>query len=227
MCFIPSSRELFSFDLTRRQSRLYIIEGLITVVWAFCCLYLVPKNFETAYFLNDDEKALMRLRAEEMEAYSSGSGHYTMADIKLAAKDIKSWVHGCIQICVVTILYGKDVSELLHERVDADECWTRFRDLPPHHHQGRIQLFHGSGAVSRDSAQRFRSMCVRRRRDLVRQVLFALFAAGNLRAHRDSRIRHSSRPCIRSCQVLRDLPDRHGLLPVHGREYASALNQYH
>ena len=73
--FHPAESSFFFPDLTRRQSRLYIIEGLITVVWAFCCLYLVPKNFETAYFLNDDEKALMRLRAEEMEAYSSDSGH--------------------------------------------------------------------------------------------------------------------------------------------------------
>lgn len=49
----------------------------------------------------------MRQRAEEMEAYSGSSGHYGMHDIKLAAKDIKSWIHGFIQIAVVTILYGK------------------------------------------------------------------------------------------------------------------------
>lgn len=49
---------------------------------------------------------MMRLRAERAEAYSGGSGHYGKADIKEAAKDVKSWIHGCIQICVVTILYG-------------------------------------------------------------------------------------------------------------------------
>jgi len=48
----------------------------------------------------------MRRRAEISEAYSGGTGHYTMKDVKLAAMDIKSWFHGIIQICVVTILYG-------------------------------------------------------------------------------------------------------------------------
>jgi len=87
---------------------LYIIEGIITVIWAFCCIFLVPKSFETAYFLNDEEKTLMRQRAHRTQAYSDseGSGHYGKADIKEAAKDIKSWVHGLIQIAVVTILYG-------------------------------------------------------------------------------------------------------------------------
>jgi len=87
---------------------LYVIEGIITIIWAACCIFLVPQSFETAYFLNDDEKALMRQRAHRTQAYSDseGSGHYGKADIKEAAKDIKSWVHGVIQIAVVTILYG-------------------------------------------------------------------------------------------------------------------------
>ncbi|ORY14066.1 major facilitator superfamily domain-containing protein [Clohesyomyces aquaticus] len=70
---------------------LYILEGVITVVWAFICIFVVPKNYETAYFLTDAEKAIMRQRAERTEAYSGGQGHYSKADIKEAAKDIKSW----------------------------------------------------------------------------------------------------------------------------------------
>jgi MFS family permease len=87
---------------------LYILEGIITIVWAACCIWLVPKNFETAYFLNKEEKELMRRRAARTQAYSDseGSGHYGKADIKEAAEDVKSWLHGCIQIAVVTILYG-------------------------------------------------------------------------------------------------------------------------
>ncbi|KAF2475339.1 high-affinity nicotinic acid transporter-like protein [Lindgomyces ingoldianus] len=78
---------------------LYVLEeGIITIIWAFICIFVVPKNYETAYFLNDAEKAIMRQRAERTEAYSGGRGHYTKADIKEAAKDVKSWVHGVIQI---------------------------------------------------------------------------------------------------------------------------------
>ena len=97
-------------------SRLYIIEGLVTVVWAGCCLFLVPKNYETAYFLTDEDKALMRKRAEEMEAYSGGTGHYGKQEIKQAAKDVKSWMHGVIQIAVVTILYGNKPSFIRYDQ---------------------------------------------------------------------------------------------------------------
>ncbi|TKX26223.1 MFS transporter-like protein 21 [Elsinoe australis] len=85
---------------------LYILEGIITVVWAGICVKVVPKDYQTAYFLNGEDRAIMKRRAEIAEAYSGGDGHTTLADIKLAAKDIKSWVHGIIQICVVTILYS-------------------------------------------------------------------------------------------------------------------------
>lgn len=57
----------------------------------------------------------MRTRAEEMEAYSGGSGHYGKEDITEAAKDVKSWVHGVIQIAVVTILYGEWYSLVLKD----------------------------------------------------------------------------------------------------------------
>ncbi|KAJ5772969.1 hypothetical protein N7457_007865 [Penicillium paradoxum] len=89
------------------KPRLYILEGLATIVIGCVCIYLVPKDPETAYFLNAEEKALMRYRAEQSKDYSGGEGHYKMADVKLATKDIKTWVHAITQICVVTILYGR------------------------------------------------------------------------------------------------------------------------
>ena len=58
----------------------------------------------------------MRRRAEEMEAYSGGSGHYGKEDIVEAARDLKSWVHGVIQIAVVTILYGEQCDQALNQK---------------------------------------------------------------------------------------------------------------
>jgi hypothetical protein len=104
--FLYVLRKSYKYSIVLIRVRLYIIEGLITVMWAFCCIFLVPKDYETAYFLNEEEKKIMRLRAERTEAYSGGSGHYGKQDIKEAAKDVKSWLHGVIQIAVVTILYG-------------------------------------------------------------------------------------------------------------------------
>lgn len=87
--------------------RLYIIEGIIIIVWVGICIYVVLKNYEAAYFLNEDDRVTMRRRAELAEAYSGGTGRYGMKDMKEAAKDTKSWLHEVIQICVVTILYGR------------------------------------------------------------------------------------------------------------------------
>ena len=85
---------------------LYILEGLITIIWAACTLYLVPKNYQTAYFLTSAEKKIMAWRAEATNVYSGGKGHYKLKDIKLGAGDPKTWIHAVIQIAVVTILYG-------------------------------------------------------------------------------------------------------------------------
>jgi nitrate/nitrite transporter NarK len=85
---------------------LYILEGLITLVWAGMCVYLVPKNYQTAYFLNEEDKKIMAIRAERSESYSGGDGHPKLNDLKLAWKDTKTWLHGVSQIAVVTILYG-------------------------------------------------------------------------------------------------------------------------
>lgn len=84
----------------------------MTVIWAGLCVVLVPRNYETAYFLNSEQKILMKRRAEQMNAYSGGSGHYTKKDIKEAAQDAKTWIHGVIQIGVVTVLYGRSTQEL-------------------------------------------------------------------------------------------------------------------
>jgi hypothetical protein len=104
--FLYALRASSQYLIALTYLRLYIMEGIITVLWAFCCIFLVPKNYETAYFLNEEEKKIMRLRAERSEAYSGGNGRYGKQDIKEAAKDVKSWLHGTIQIAVVTILYG-------------------------------------------------------------------------------------------------------------------------
>ncbi|CAM1509655.1 Fc.00g033940.m01.CDS01 [Cosmosporella sp. VM-42] len=85
---------------------LYIIEGLITVVFAVACFFLIPKSYQTAYFLNDDDKEVMRLRAEQAEAYSGGDGHFKFSELKLALKDAKVWCNAISQMCCTTITYG-------------------------------------------------------------------------------------------------------------------------
>lgn len=68
--------------------------------------FLLPAHYSTAYFLTAEDKAIMKIREEQMAAYSGGTGHYSKSDIKLAAKDVTTWVHAPTQVALVTILYG-------------------------------------------------------------------------------------------------------------------------
>lgn len=89
------------------MSRLYIIEGIITIVFSVGCYFAIPKSYATAYFLNAEDKAVMKQRLEQMESYGGGTGKYTKKDVKHAAGDVKTWLHGLIQIFCSTIIYGK------------------------------------------------------------------------------------------------------------------------
>ncbi|OAA65391.1 high-affinity nicotinic acid transporter [Niveomyces insectorum RCEF 264] len=85
---------------------IYIVEGAITIVFGIACYWLVPVSPEKAYFLSEEDKKVMRIRAEHTAAYSGGSGHFKLGDLVTAAKDIKTWLHGCQQFCNLAPLYG-------------------------------------------------------------------------------------------------------------------------
>ncbi|EMR72917.1 putative major facilitator superfamily transporter protein [Eutypa lata UCREL1] len=88
---------------------LYIIEGAATVVISVVCYFAIPSSYTTAYFLNEDDRAVMRRRAELTEAYSGGKGHYSMKEFMMAVKDVKTWLHGIVQVMSLTVLYGFSV----------------------------------------------------------------------------------------------------------------------
>lgn len=91
------------------HGRLYIIEGAATVVISVVCYFAIPSSYTTAYFLNEDDRAVMRRRAELTEAYSGGKGHYNMKEFMMAIKDVKTWLHGIVQVMSLTVLYGFSV----------------------------------------------------------------------------------------------------------------------
>ncbi|RVX68862.1 hypothetical protein B0A52_07517 [Exophiala mesophila] len=88
---------------------LYIIEGLFTVIFAIACFWLIPKDYQTAWFFTPEEKEIMRARDDETRAYSGGSGHYKKKDVMMAVKDIKTWLYAFIQMFCMTMVYGFSV----------------------------------------------------------------------------------------------------------------------
>jgi MFS family permease len=51
---------------------IYIIEGIITVVYGLLCFILIPSSYEKAFFLNNDDKEVMRHRAIVTHQYNGG-----------------------------------------------------------------------------------------------------------------------------------------------------------
>lgn len=85
---------------------IYIIEGIITVVWGLICYALIPRSYEKAFFLNADDKEVMRHRTRVTHQYNGGKGEFAFHDIVTAAKDVKTWIHAALQFCCITPLYG-------------------------------------------------------------------------------------------------------------------------
>ncbi|KAK3396895.1 major facilitator superfamily domain-containing protein [Sordaria brevicollis] len=58
-----------------------------------------------AYFLNEKEKGMMRVRARQRKQYM-GSEEFSWEEVKLAARDRKMWILAAIQFCQDVLLYG-------------------------------------------------------------------------------------------------------------------------
>ncbi|KAM0815398.1 putative Major facilitator superfamily domain, general substrate transporter [Seiridium cardinale] len=70
---------------------LYIIEGCASVVVAAVVFFFLPDNFETARFLTEEDKQLMRIRAESNARYN-GKPDFDWKEVKKALTDFKLYV---------------------------------------------------------------------------------------------------------------------------------------
>lgn len=70
---------------------LYIIEGCVTVGVSVATLFLLPDNFETAYFLNEEDRVLMRIRAD-LNARYNGKPDFDWGEVKKALTDVKLYI---------------------------------------------------------------------------------------------------------------------------------------
>ena len=70
---------------------LFIIEGIASVGVAALVYMVLPNDFESAKFLNEDDKALMRIRAE-INARYNGKPDFDWEQVKLAIRDPKLYI---------------------------------------------------------------------------------------------------------------------------------------
>ncbi|OWT43056.1 major facilitator superfamily domain-containing protein [Pochonia chlamydosporia 170] len=70
---------------------LFIIEGCGSVLIAILVFFVLPDNFETAKFLNEEDKKLMRIRAE-INARYNGKPDFDWKEVRKAATDVKLYI---------------------------------------------------------------------------------------------------------------------------------------
>ncbi|KAJ4303735.1 hypothetical protein N0V90_002636 [Kalmusia sp. IMI 367209] len=84
-------------------------KGIISIVVGVATIFLLPDNFETAWWLKEDEKALLRARHENARLYQGKSMTRDALDeseVKLAFRDPKVWLNSFCQFCANTCSFG-------------------------------------------------------------------------------------------------------------------------
>lgn len=70
---------------------MYIIEGVFSIVCAFAVWFGLPNDPSNAYFLNEEEKHMMRCRAEQRKEYM-GSDKFSWEEVRIEFRDPKLYL---------------------------------------------------------------------------------------------------------------------------------------
>lgn len=77
----------------------------MSAVIGIATFFLLPNDFETAYFLNEEDKELMRLRMQQSARYADNE-EFDVKEVWKTLRDPKSWLTSFNQICVNTCSFG-------------------------------------------------------------------------------------------------------------------------
>ncbi|USW51509.1 Putative major facilitator superfamily, MFS transporter superfamily [Septoria linicola] len=103
---------LLAYGLTRLNGALegwrwlFLVEGLISIAVGVGCLCLLPDNFEKAWWLDENDKKIMRVRHRQAALYQGDSDTFDKEEVKLAFKDGKVWLSAFCQFCANTCSFG-------------------------------------------------------------------------------------------------------------------------
>lgn len=84
---------------------LFIIEGCASVLVAFLTFFFLSDDFESAKFLNEEDKSLMRIRAEISSRYN-GRPEFDWAEVKRAVLDPKLYISSFSQFMADICSFG-------------------------------------------------------------------------------------------------------------------------
>lgn len=83
-----------------------IIEGIPTVLLGIAIFFLLPNDVDTAYFLTNEEKEVMKIRHGRAYGNTTSAQEFSKKDVMKAFKDWKVWMFCASQFGADTMLYG-------------------------------------------------------------------------------------------------------------------------
>ncbi|KAJ5084533.1 hypothetical protein NUU61_009112 [Penicillium alfredii] len=84
---------------------LFIVEGLMSAVVGIATFFLLPNDYETAYFLNEEDKELMRMRMQLSARYADDEA-FDVREVWKTLRDPKSWLTSLNQIAINICSFG-------------------------------------------------------------------------------------------------------------------------
>jgi MFS family permease len=85
---------------------LFIIEGTVSIGLAVLLWLGFPDNWQTAKFLNAEEKELMRLRVAKHHATMNSEESFDKREVWKTFKDFKIWISGLLQFLGDVLSFG-------------------------------------------------------------------------------------------------------------------------
>lgn len=84
---------------------LYIIEGLVTVVFGLSVFFMLADSPEVARYLTAEDKELMAIRYRQAAIYN-GTQHFEWSKLKAALTDYKLYLNASGQLCANVASFG-------------------------------------------------------------------------------------------------------------------------
>ncbi|KAH7322747.1 major facilitator superfamily domain-containing protein [Stachybotrys elegans] len=100
-----------------------IVEGIPSCLLGVITYFALPNDAQSAYFLNDAERAMMEVRHSREYGNTASSQEFSRPDMMRAFKDWKVWAFCIAQFGVDTMLYG--FSTFLPTIINDLGDWTR------------------------------------------------------------------------------------------------------
>ncbi|KAL1641161.1 High-affinity nicotinic acid transporter [Diplodia intermedia] len=101
-CYARIGPELF----WTAGNKIFILEGLLTVVVSVIFFFLLPNFPEEANWLSEDEKRYVKARLQADQGRSAAERQITIRDIGRVFKDPKIWVGGFMYFGLIVPAYG-------------------------------------------------------------------------------------------------------------------------